>query len=268
MSLLDPLIHVLAAVLAGAHTLLAHLGADPGSGPTWLLAIAAVVVVVRVTLLPLTVHGVRLAHAAAAARPHLQGLADRYRGRTDPESIRELMAERRRVGAEHGVSRLGCLPVLAQLPIWLGLYRLLAEVAGGHAVGAMTATLVVSLGGATVLGVELAERGYLGASPVHVGVVAGLAGVAAALSYATQRWFVLPNTVTDAMPASMVQVQQLLPAVSAAGLLVAAGVVPVALLAYWVCSSLWTLGQAAVIWRFFPTPGSAAALRRSAAEGG
>ena len=34
-----------------------------------------------------------------------------------------------------------------------------------------------------------------------------------------------------------------------------AGVVPVALLVYWVCSSAWTLGQSAVVARWFPTPG-------------
>jgi len=38
-------------------------------------------------------------------------------------------------------------------------------------------------------------------------------------------------------------------------------VVPVALLVYWVCSSRWTLVQSAVVWRWFPTPGSAAATR-------
>jgi YidC/Oxa1 family membrane protein insertase len=53
----------------------------------------------------------------------------------------------------------------------------------------------------------------------------------------------------------------MMPALSALGLIVAAGVVPVALLAYWVCNSVWTLAQAAVIWRWFPTPGSPAARR-------
>lgn len=267
MSVLDPLIHVLAAILAGTHTLLVQLGSDPDSGTTWLLGIAALVVVVRLALLPLTVHGIRLSRASASARPQLRQLTERYRGRSDPDGLRELRAERRRISAEHGVSRLGCLPLLAQVPVWLALYRLLAEAAGGHTVGAMTAALVVSLGGATVYGVQLAERGYLGAGPLHLAVVAGLAGLAAVASYATQRWFVLPNTVLDGLPPAMVQVQHLLPALTAAGLLVAAGVVPVALLVYWVCSSLWTLGQSAVVWRWFPTPGSTAALRRQAPAG-
>jgi YidC/Oxa1 family membrane protein insertase len=61
----------------------------------------------------------------------------------------------------------------------------------------------------------------------------------------------------------MVRAQQLLPALSAVGLLVAAGFVPVALLVYWVVNSTWSLGQAAVVTHWFPTPGSPAAGRRT-----
>lgn len=262
MSVLDPVSHALAAVIAAAHAGLTRLGADATAGTTWLLCIAAVVVAVRVALLPLTVHGVRLAHASARARPQLQELARRHRDLKDPESARRLMAERRRIAAEHGIPRLGCLPLLVQLPIWLALFHLLTDVAEGVSVGAMGPDLVASLGAATLLGVPLAARGYLGGGPAHLAVVAGLALVSAALSYVTQRYLVAPNTVTDGMPEAMARAQQLMPALSALGLLVAGGVVPVALLAYWVCSSTWTLGQAAVVWRWFPTPGSPAAVRR------
>ena len=135
MSVLAPLSHALAAVVAAAHACLTSLGADPESGTTWLLCIAAVVVVVRIALLPLAVHGVRLAHASARARPQLRDLAQRYRSRKDPESLRAFADERRRIASEHGMSRLGFLPVLVQIPIWLALYHLLADVAGGRRSG-------------------------------------------------------------------------------------------------------------------------------------
>src|SRR6478609_8523103 len=111
MSVLDPLSHALAVVVATAHTGITALGADPASGSTWVLCIAALVVVVRVAMLPLVVHGVRQAHAGARARPQLQALAHRYRNRRDPDSLRAYSQERRRISAEHGVSPLGCLPV-------------------------------------------------------------------------------------------------------------------------------------------------------------
>ena len=261
MSLLDPLTHALAALIAAAHIALTSLGADPGSGPTWLLCLGTVVLAIRIALLPVVAHGVRLAHASARARPHLQELAQRYRNRPGPEDARRMMAERRRIAAEHGMPRLGFLPILIQLPIWLALYHLLSDVAAGVSVGAMTPELVGSLGAATVLGAPLAERGYLGGGAAHVAVVTGLALGAATMTYVTQRYLVASNTVTDGLPDAMAKAQQVMPALSALGLIVAGGVVPLALLVYWACNAAWTLGQSAVIWRWFPTPGSPAAAR-------
>lgn len=265
MSVLDPFSHALAAVITTTHDGLTRFGAEPDAGITWLLCIAAVVVAVRLLLLPLVVHGVRLAHASARAKPHLKGLTDRYRDRKDADGVCELMAERRRIAGEHGVSRLGCLPMLIQLPIWLSLYRLLSDVAGGTAVGAMGPELVASLGAATLLGVPLAERGYLGAGLTHLVVVAGLALTAAALSFVTQKYFVAPNTSMTDLPEAVARTFQMMPAISALGLLVTAGAVPAALLLYWICNSTWTLMQSAVIWRWFPTPGSPAAMARGEA---
>jgi YidC/Oxa1 family membrane protein insertase len=64
------------------------------------------------------------------------------------------------------------------------------------------------------------------------------------------------------VPAPVAQAQRLVPFLAAGGLLLAGGVVPVALLWYWVCGAMWTLGQTWVVWRFFPTPGTRAAERR------
>jgi YidC/Oxa1 family membrane protein insertase len=263
MSVLDPVSSALASVVAGAHHTLTSLGADPLSGATWLLCIAAVVVLVRLALLPVVVHGVRLAHASARARPQLRDLQSRYRERADLASLRKLRAERREISAEHGVPRLGCLPMLLQLPVWVALYHVLSDVAAGVPVGALGPDLVSSFGAAAILGVPLADRGYLGAGLSHLAVVAGLAAAAATLAYVTQRYLVAPNSVTDGMPEAMVSAQQLLPALSAVSMLVMGGFVPVALLVYWVCSSTWTLAQTAVVVRWFPTPGTTAARRRA-----
>ena len=162
-------------------------------------------------------------------------------------------------------SRAGArCPLLAQVPVWIALYRLLSDVAGGSPVGAVDGALVASLGAATLLGVPLAQRGYLGAGGVHLAVVAGLAGTAALLSYVTQRWVVAPDTVLDTASETVVRVHQLVPLVSAAGLVVAGGFVPVALLVYWVLNSSWTLAQSAAITRWSPTPGTVAAARLEA----
>jgi len=261
VSVLDPLSHALAAVVATTHDGLTALGADAGSGTTWVLSIAAVVVAVRTLVLPLAVHGVRLAHANARARPQLRELSKKYQGRKDPDAARAFMEERRAIAAEHGVSRWGCLPMLVQVPVWIALYHLLRDVSAGRPVGLMGADQVASLREATIGGVPLASSGYLGAGAEHVAVVVGLAATAALLSFATQHWLVRQNMVLVDVPEAMLSAQRMMPVLSAGGMLLAGGVVPVALLVYWVCSQVWTAAQSAVVWRFFPTPGSPAALR-------
>lgn len=257
--LLLPVKAAVSAALAAAHAALAALGADPASALAWIGAIALLVAAVRLALLPLVAHGVRTAHASARARPALEEVRRRYAGRRDPDSLRALAAEQRAVQAEHGVSALGCLPVLAQLPIVFALYAVLADVAGGRAVGAMDAALVASAGSASILGVRLADRwDAVSAAPSHVAVVVGLALASAGLSYASTRWFALPNTVLEGMPEAMVSAQRLMPALSAVGVLVAAGAVPVGLLVYWVATNAWTAGQQFAIARWWPTPGTPA----------
>jgi YidC/Oxa1 family membrane protein insertase len=143
----------------------------------------------------------------------------------------------------------------------MALYHLLVTVASGSPVGAMGAGLVASFDAATLLGSPLTERGYLGDGVAHLAVVAGLALLAASLSFATQRFLVARNTATDGVPQAVLGAQRMVPALSAASLLVTGGVVPLALLVYWVCSQAWTFAQTAVIVRWFPTPGTPAAAR-------
>jgi len=103
LSVLSPFTHAVAAVLATAHHALVAAGADPASGLTWVAALVALVVVVRLALIPLVVRQVRLAHATARAQPALAAISTAYVGRTDPDSLRRRLEETRAVQAEHGV---------------------------------------------------------------------------------------------------------------------------------------------------------------------
>lgn len=187
-------------------------------------------------------------------------LRAKYAGKRDPASLRAMAAEQRRIQSEHGMSALGCLPLLLQLPILFALYRVLSDVAGGLSVGAMDAALVASAGSASLFGVRLAERigpDWL-ANPGEVAVIGGIALVAAALAYATQRWLVLPNTILTGLPETFVDAHKLMPIANGAGVLLAAAVVPAGLLLYWLVANVLTLAQQAVITTRFPTPHTAA----------
>lgn len=266
MSLLDPVlspvVHALAAVLAAAHDLVAGLLPDLPAGAAWTASVVLLVAAVRVLLLPLVVHGVRQAHAGARARPALRALAAQHGRPRTPEALAAYRTARTEVAREHGVPRLGCLPLLAQAPVWIGLHHLLAGVADGVPVGALDTVLVASFAAASLAGVPLVAQGYAG-GPAHLALVAGLAWTAALLGYVTQRLLVAPNQPLADLPEAVARVQAALPLVTAAGLLVTAGFVPVALLVYWVANGAWTCAQSAVVRRWFPTPGSPAALSRA-----
>ncbi len=264
--LMSPLKAALSHLLAAAHTAFSTLGLDPAAGLTWVLAILMLVAFVRVATLPLVAHSIRMARRAALARPHLIALQRRFGDRRDLASLRELRSEQQRIRREHRLTSFALAPALVQIPVLLALYSVLSEVANRHPIGAMDATLVASLGSASLLGVNLAQRwtGAWAASPWQALTVLALALASAGLSYATQRWFTLPNLVLDDLPAQLSGVYRLMPGLSALGALLAAAVVPVGVLVYWLATNAWTLGQQAVICRWFPTPGSPAAQAQQA----
>ncbi|NUO33865.1 MAG: membrane protein insertase YidC [Dermatophilaceae bacterium] len=262
--LLSPVVSAAASVLAATHTLAGVVGLAPGSPGAWLLAIALLVVVVRVAMLPFVVHGVRSAHARARATPQLRALQQRYAGKRDLESLQRMRLAQKQIHAEHGVSSWSVAPMLLQLPIVYALYRVVSDLAAGQGVGALDAGLVASAGAASVVGLHLTSRvaPTFAAHPTGGLVLVALALVAAALLFATQRLFVLPMADLTGQPDTMVSVQRAMPWLSAGGVLVGAAFVPAGLLVYWVLTNAWTFAQQAVIWRFAPTPGSPAALRR------
>ncbi|WP_295697296.1 membrane protein insertase YidC [Lapillicoccus sp.] len=266
--LLSPVTTVIAAILARTHSLAGLAGLAPGSGGAWLLAILLLVIIVRTAMLPLTIHGVRSAHARARATPQLQTLQRRYAGARDRASLRQLRDERRRINAEHGVSTWSLAPMVLQLPLVYALYRVVSDLTTGHSVGAMGAALVASASAASLLGLTLTSRigPLLLQHSAAAVVLVMLALVAAALTFATQQWFNLPMTSTtdlSGQPAGIAAIQRLMPWLAGGGVLVAAWFVPAGLLVYWVINNAWTFAQQGLVWRFAPTPGSPAARQRA-----
>ena len=211
MSVLTPLSHALAAVVATAHAGLTSLGADPGVGHhlaaehrgrcgrrTTRVAAAGLPRRTRRSCLRARPPAPPGAHRALPVHPRSAGAA-------------RFTEERRRIAAEHRVPRGGGLVLLVQVPIWLALYHLMATVAAGTSVGALNAGLVASLGAATLLGVPLAQRGYLGGGWTQLAVVAGLVVTAARCPTSPRGSWWHPTTSPTACPETMARVQQLLP---------------------------------------------------------
>lgn len=240
--LFAPLTTLLGSVLALTHT--ATTAVLPDGAIAWILAIALLTVTVRLALLPFAVRGARNAHRSAAAAPAMRELQRKYADRRDPDSLQQMMAERRELQRKHGLSALGCLPLLLQMPVLFSLYHLMMKVSGGASVGALTTFTLASATAASIGGVHLGSRLLAGSLPQTM-IVLGLAAIAGFATFATQRWFG-SQPVDDG---SMAAMQHVMPWLSLGGVVVGAFFVPAGLVLYWAFSNLWTLGQQSVLRR-------------------
>jgi len=88
-------------------------------GQNFIVAIAALTLLLRLITSPLQIKQVRSSRDMAAVQPRLAELQKKYAG--DKE---KLVAEQQKLYKEAGVSPLGgCLPTLIQFPIWISLYQ-------------------------------------------------------------------------------------------------------------------------------------------------
>lgn len=88
-------------------------------GHNFALSIVVFTILVRLVTLPLTLPQQRSAKAMQALQPRLQELQKKYKN--DREKLAQAQME---LYKEAGVNPLGgCLPLLIQFPIWIGLYQ-------------------------------------------------------------------------------------------------------------------------------------------------
>jgi len=96
-------------------------------GQNFAAAIAILTVAIRLITLPLTLPQQRSAKKMQEIQPQMQALQKKYKD--DKEKLAQAQME---LYKEAGVNPLGgCLPMLIQFPIWIGLYQSIARVVGG-----------------------------------------------------------------------------------------------------------------------------------------
>ena len=95
-------------------------------GLTWAWAIIALTVTVRIVILPLTITQLKSMAAMQRIQPKVKTLQNQYKGKTDRESKAEMQQKLMALYKEEGVNPFAsCLPLLAQFPIFIALYRVL-----------------------------------------------------------------------------------------------------------------------------------------------
>ena len=114
--LFTPITSVLGSVLMFFH----------GLGLPWWAAIALLTILVRSVLFPLTVKQVKSMRQMQELRPKLQEIQEKHKG--DTQKLRE---EQMKIYQETGVNPVGgCLPLLVQMPIFIGIFYIIREFGG------------------------------------------------------------------------------------------------------------------------------------------
>src|SRR3712207_795302 len=120
-SIFSPIVTVLGQVLLYFHE---------GLGAPWWLSIAMLTIVVRTLLFPLTVKQVRSMRAMQDLRPEMERIRSQYK-----ENRQRQQEEMMKLYQERNVNPLGgCLPILVQMPIFIGIFYLIREF-GGYRIG-------------------------------------------------------------------------------------------------------------------------------------
>jgi len=258
-------------VLLRWHQLLSGIGMDPDSGLIWALSIVLLVVTARLLLFPAFVKQVHAQRNLQRLQPRIKKLRETYR-----DDRAELNRQLRKL-QEDGYNPLaGCLPMLVQIPVFLGLYHVLRHLSNSVALcnGRATSSLLklytfsggptgetCSAAKANLFGAPLAASFRDGADKIHAlggdlastrWVILALLLASAAATFATQLLVRANATATSQESVATVGriVLYVVPlAVLASGLLFG---FPLGVLLYWFTSNLWTLAQQAYIIRFHP----------------
>lgn len=236
----------------------------PDNGIAWALAVVFLVFTLRALLYKPFVGQVRSMRKMQEFAPEVQKLKAKY-----GDDRQKMNAELQKLQAQHGVNPLGgCLPVLVQIPVFIGLFHVLRSfnrpflspednARTGNYV--FSAADVQSFLQAKLFGVplssyitepaELLSR-YGDITRWEIGVVAvPLTIVAGVLTHLTARHSVARQTETQAANPQAVMMNKVMLYLFPLGVVAGGPFFPLAILLYWLSNNLWTLGQQHVVYK-------------------
>jgi YidC/Oxa1 family membrane protein insertase len=220
----------------------------------WILAIVFLVVTVRVILFPLFVKQIRSQRAMQAIAPQIKELQAKHKG--DKETLQKEMMELYKT--EKANPLMGCLPLLLQMPVFLGVFHIIGRLGRG--------TNDTTQYGWTTEQFDIAKAATLfdvsiGATFTTGGwarVLCAILGVIMILTtYLTSRQMILKTGWSEEPQQRMMQKIMLygIPAT----LIVSAVAFPLGLIIYWTVNNLWSLGQQMWVLNKYPPPKMAGA---------
>jgi YidC/Oxa1 family membrane protein insertase len=260
---LTPLYDAVAWVIMRLHAGLGAIFGD-SSGAAWALSIVVLVVLMRLLLVPLFIKQMHATRKMTALAPQVAELKKKYKN--DRQKLNE---ETMKLYKENGANPLaGCLPVVAQLPVFFALFGVLRAIAEDQAKYGLTPAVVHSAQHAQIFGVvTVADRlltsilpptfSSIGAAQkvvILLTVVVSAATTFMTVRQSMKRGMTPQVDPGNPMASSQKMMQYIVPVFALSGLYWQYGLV-----LYWVTTNLWTLGQQYVLFRRFPPPATATA---------
>lgn len=225
LNVLGPLEDLLRSLLYGIH----HV-----TGLPWAWSIIALTVCVRLAILPLAIVQMRSMRGMQKIAPELQKLKQKHKG-----DSQKLQQEMMLLYKEHGVNPIGsCLPLLFQLPVFMGLFFVLRGFSHKPPSGDL------SFLGSFIedITVHVDKAGYAGWALIAAYVLSQLGST------------LLMPTGADPQQQMMRRLFMVMPFIFVFFVIR----FPVGLMLYWIATNMWTVGQQAVLRKLMGPPPNAA----------
>ncbi|TMR92645.1 membrane protein insertase YidC [Nonomuraea basaltis] len=245
LSWLSWLYEAVAQVIIWIHTAYSTV-LNPDGGLTWALTIITLTVFMRVLIFPLFLKQMRSSRKMQELAPKVAEIRKRYKN--DKQRMnQEVMALYQGAGAN---PLGGCLPIVAQFPIFISMFTVLQAMANGRPVYGMSKELVESARSAHIFGAPLPANFFMSSADIasfDAGVVQTkiVLGIFVAVSSLTT-FLTVRQSVTRSMAQMpdnpMAQQQKILMYISPLFAFFSLNF-PLGLIMYWVTTNVWTLGQ-------------------------
>ena len=237
-------------------------------GIAWALSVIFLVFTLRAILYKPFVGQVRSMRKMQEFQPELQKVRKKYANDKQKQA-----AEMQKLQKEHGVNPVaGCLPVLIQGPVFIGLFHVLRTFGPVNAQGipinndgsirtenyAFDQAGVLSFNNASLFGAKLGEWVTKGEAALNAAgtsisamliVMIPLMIAAGVFTHITARHSVARQTAAQGDNPQTAIMNKLMLYVFPIGVVVGAPFLPLAVLLYWVSNNLWTLGQQYVVYK-------------------
>ena len=259
-AILNPLYTAVSWVIITFHDLLSFTNNEDLQ---WSVGIIALVILIRIILIPLFVKQIKSQRALTALQPHMKAIQNKYKDDRQKQS-EEMM----KLYKEHKTNPLAsCFPILAQAPIFFALFTVLNGIAAKTpegvsapiARGFLKGDYLDSAAQATFFGAKISQS-FLGSTDTTVKIVTViLIFVMSATTFTTQRQLMVKGMPKmDSSNNMMLQQQKIMLYLFPVIFAISGVNFPVGVLIYWSTTNFWTWGQQFYVIKRNPTPGSPA----------